>query len=1222
MRGKLRNITLSVLIITLIASSLAASVFAFAEDRSYFVCFSNQNYAVRNANRMQETEGGYILKNISLSSAVDFYITDNSGSRWYASDDKPMTVEETAVYSYDILFSPEEVFGQTGCRINYRFYEPAEYSLEIGGEEVSLTYNPYHTAYELYCISSIELAAGTEVRYGEEVHTAEQSGFYRILFTPVKTTNGSLYAFDENGVYGSGDGFTYSVYIEDAPQYFATFENVKVFSEEDARINGNPAYALTRYEKNVAAAEYRSAEIFAPERDFGVRYRVYEKSADGSFRLIDDDNNEDTDISKLNAVDCGRYALSFTDGGTVFRSALEWEDKNFGGWYAVGWADNCGFDAEGNIDLYDEYKFTEVEDGDDDYDEDYKQYILYLTVTEKQLRDEDFEFFITDGETKFKDGTEYIKITIAGRYKILCSEEHNYGIGRNFRYILEDENKDGAELNIGTAAEFVKFAENCAKSADYSVNLKVYLTADIDFKGVEFVSAGTFSGTLYGGYHKLKNITSENNVFEVLAHTATVERLTVENADFGGKDAENAGFIGTNYGTVKFVAVSGKVTGKNYVGGIAAVNGRSDTQTGDSGDSVNRALITGCESSAEVYGERFVGGICGRNTGDITSCKSSGGVYGSKSRSSATASEIGGIAGYSYGKIYGCNNFGKVAGGESSAYAGGIIGLCVGEVYYCVNEGNISADRYAGGIVGYYGLRPSENSSIDGIISSGNNETEPIGSKNILNYLLNKGDITANSYAGGILGDAASLTGGNAPARTLRLRNAVSSATVRAEAGSYAGGIAGNSSGAEIVSCSSSGTVEAKGTGGGNYAGGIAGYGSAITYCMSSVTVKGAGYVGGIAGYAASALTGCYTNTLLLPTSEAENVGEIAGYAAGFSAAQNTFTGVEANYYIGDCGGINGREYAGEYNFAAARVASETLASAGALSPELGEKFSREFWQGGNGSFSYPLLRNFEEAEECTEFDNDELFGKLFTEYSARFKALSEDNAKLTYTVTFMEWNEDNGDLYDEGELQTDNFDIIASVRVAHGKTVEIPALQYAQDNGKGQFVAEGDGARYFVSFPAVGEVKGNTTVYAVYRELITSVTNDGNTVFAEGEFIKGTTVNLVSVGEYRALEFILDGKPVTADTVTVKYYAGENAGNYTVYGADGEKIKSEVSGGFLSFEYKCGSYFKVEQNAKGVMPFWAWLLIGMGSAAAVAGAAVAVVVIVKKRKSALSVAK
>ncbi|MDE6598263.1 MAG: hypothetical protein K2K60_06460 [Clostridia bacterium] len=1211
MKSNIKKSSLIILICLLAVSlSGAAAAFAYARQSSYYVCFSNQNYAVRNANKMEYADNQYVLKNVALSSVIDFYVTDDSGTRWYASDNSPMSVDEATVLKYDILFSPENTF-DNGSHISYRFYEPDTYSVNIGATPEKLTYNPYNTAYELYYISSIQLTAGTTVSYNGESHNIDNDGFYRILFTPEKTVNGNKFMFDEDGNYGSGDDYKYSLYISDAPQYYAVFDNIAVDSNaaSDAEINGKPAYLLTRYEDNVAAAEYRSVEVFAAERDFGVKYCVYEMRSDGTYTIIDDDNNEDTAISKLTVEDVGWYTLSITDLGTSYVSDFKEEEKDFKDWYISAGFNGYCFDGEGNIDLSDEYKFVEVEDGDDDYDEDYTQYIAYLTVSEKQLQNGDLEFFITDGKTKFKDGADYIKISIAGKYKILCSDEHNYGRGRNYRFVLEDGNAEGEELTISTAQEFIAFAKNCKKSADYSVNLKVYLAADINFDGVEFVPVGAFSGTFYGGYHKLINVTCESAIFETLNYSATVERLIVENAVLGDKNADTVGVVGTNYGKVNLVTVTGKITGKNNVGGIVAVNGRSDTQTGDSSDIVNKASIENCKNEAAVSGETYVGGICGRNTGDIISCISSGEVNGNKTRSSATVAQVGGIAGYSFGKIYDCTNLAKVVGGDSSRYVGGIAGLCVGEMYFSFNRGNISADRYAGGIVGYYGLRQSENNGVFG----GDSETDPVGSNNVINYAANYGAISANSYVGGIVGNAAGLNSSNVSNRVLKIYNCASEGNLEATAGSYAGGIAGYAAGVNIKSCLSSGTVQAKGMNGGKYVGGIVGYGGDIAYSMSAATIKGTDFLGGVAGYASSALTGCYSNALLLPAQDTENIGGIAGGAANYNQSKNEFDSFAGNYYIGEYGGICGTDFAAAFDYAAVAVSSETLASVGTLPPVLCEEFSREYWQGGE-VLSFPVLRNFEEVEDSAEFNDEKLFAKLFDNNKQTFTSLTREAAKLTYTVTFMEWNKDNGELYDDGVLQTDNFDIVSAVRISAGQMVEIPALLYAQLNAGGKYVYEGNEARYMVSFPKVDGVNGNMTVYAQYREIVTSLTDSENKVFAEGEFVRGTQVALVTVGEYFTVEFTLDGEKITVENVTVKYLVGKDAGNFSVYKSDGKELDSFVSGRYVGFEFSSGEYFTLKEDAT-ELPFWAWLLIGIGGTLTVAGITALTVYLVRKKR-------
>lgn len=128
--------------------------------------------------------------------------------------------------------------------------------------------------------------------YGEnsdEAHVVDADGFYRILFTPDKIQSGDVYKFDADGRYGTGEEFTYNIFIEDAPQYYVSFKD-----GTPVGLSGEETYfALNRIEQNIATAEYESPAFFIGERDFSVKYCIWEL-ANGSYRLIDDDNNEDT----------------------------------------------------------------------------------------------------------------------------------------------------------------------------------------------------------------------------------------------------------------------------------------------------------------------------------------------------------------------------------------------------------------------------------------------------------------------------------------------------------------------------------------------------------------------------------------------------------------------------------------------------------------------------------------------------------------------------------------------------------------------------------------------------------------------------------------------------------------------------------------------------------------------------------------------------------------
>ncbi len=1246
-----RKAAISLLVCTLALSGAGAAV-AYAENTAYYVCFSHQSYAVRNANKMSAGDNGYLLENVSISSAADFYVTDNAGARWYAADDEPMTVNETGTYYYDIKFSPDDIFTEnsegwaaTNCKITYRLHQAESYSVSINGESVPLTYNPYYTEYNKYYISSVKLEEGAKVAYGAEEKTISATGYYRILFTPDKERDGKIYRFDDKGGYGSGSDYKYNVYIEDAPRYFVAFkEEITLQPPENpeytATIGGNPAYYMERYEKNTVSAEYRAPQLFSGGRDRDIKYCIYEENAAGGYRLVDDDNDEDTDFSKLRAADARWYSLSLTDNGDSYLSALAAEERAFGGWYVAGEFNGYGFNGAGEVDIAPEFRFAAVEEGDDDYNEDYPQYILRLTVTDRDLKDGDLEFCITDGKTIYKNGAEYIALNRAGEYKILFSDEHLYG-RRNYRYVLETENTENREISVSSAEEFTEFAKNCTRSADYSVNLTVYLTADIDFAGKKFVPVESFSGKFLGQNHSIKNVTYADGaestaIFSVVTRTGSVDRLEIEKASLGGKDCAYVGVIGKNYGTVTNLTVSGNIYGGSYVGAVAAYNGRSvidnDSATVDSNNIISKAKLENCQSTATVTGNRYTGGVCGYNSGDILSCTSRGSVSGDKNAASSTVFALGGVAGYSIGKISGCENLSAVAGGKDSLYTGGVAGLCTGDIYFSFNRADVSASKYAGGVCGYFGTvenNPEDLNSFfggmdyrtflerffgsDGSDESGGGEGETTTA--IINYCINYGEVTAFSYAGGIVG--------NSTAVGLKIYNCAGSGDVSATAGSYAGGIAGYCTGAEIKSCVSLGVIGAKGTGGGKYVGGIVGYGGSVYYCASSATLSGDDFIGGIAGGAAADIIGCYTNVLVSRGEDAVNIGAIAGAAESFNSSLNSFgESVKGNYYVGadeNLNGIHGAEYGENFNFAACAVTGDVLATEGMLSPLLCEDFSREFWQGGKGEKRYPLPVNFEKAEECTQFDDDEGWNKLFGEYAALFSELGGDCAKITCTVTFMEWNKDNGELFEDGEIQYGNFEMTAVIRVAAGESVAAPRLSYAQESANGKFIYEGDEARYFVSFPQTVTPNGNTVVYAEYTEIVTSLACDGGRVFAEGDFSKGTEMELVKVGDYYALKFTLFGEELSFDKVTVKIRTDGDADDFGVYTAtaDGtQKTESEVSGNYLKFTYR-GGYFAVQKTEGGNLPFWAWLLIGMASSAAVAGIAILTVYLVKKKKSA-----
>ncbi len=1232
---------LSVIILTVIMvlSGTASAVIAFADgedtaSKDYYVAFSHQNYSIRNSNKMTlNDDGNFYLEKVSLSSAIKFYITDNQGVRYYSARGENMEVDETQTYRYNIKFSPNNIYDKsengykaTNCHITYSFYTPETYSVNIGETTHELTYNPYFTAYGLYYISSVKIESGTNVTYGEETHTVDNSGTYRILFTPTVERDGNEYAFDVDGRYGSGEDYKYNLFIEDAAEYFVVFDDgATAFTETSStQINGKDAYALARYEQNTAAEEYRFGELFLSERDTALKYAVYELELTGEYRLIDDDNDEDTNVSKLIVSDAGWYELSFTVGAEYYRTSAEWCERLLDGYYIVGGFNGYGYNEQGGLDIDKKFCFAKVEEDDEDYNDDYEQYILYLTVTKKDVADDNLEFYITDGKDKYKNGGEYISLNTAGEYKILFSDEHVYSQGRHYRYTLQGESQTEREIEISTVAEFISFAENCSKSADYSENLSAYLICDLDFGGVEFVSVKTFNGKFFGGYHTLKNIEINDDkdclaVFETVTRTGGIERLNIENLSLHGKDCEYVGFIAKNYGTVKKVSVGGEIIGDNYVGGVTAFNGVSriddNSASLDSNNIVQTGVLRDCTNSAAVTGKSNAGGIVGFNSGDVISCINNGAVA-PDIQTKSNLMNFGGIAGFSAGKLSDCTNNGAVGQNAYSVYVGGVIGFGTGENYFCVNSGEVSGRKYVGGIIGGYGnvsQNQNDNNDLFGgldyaeIINKYFNTDDTgnevlIGARHNLVYLQNYGDISADNYAGGVVG--------NSVFDGLIIRNSLSVGNIACNSGGYAGGILGNGN-ISVIGCFSSGTLKASGAGA-DYAGGIVGNGGNVQNCMSCATVFGSDYVGGIAGNITGYISSSYSNTNLVFGDGSRNVGGIAGFAESFNTSLNLFPAeFKYNYYIGNSGGIGRTEYAQNYEYAATEISAEKLLSENNLSAYLHEFFNHEYWQGGSVN-SYPVLTYLYECFEIGDIDDE---AELFIKHADRMQSAMEECAKLTYRVVFMEWNKDNGDLYDDGKLQYDNFDEIYSVRVEKGASVESVALKYAEFNN-GNWIYEGTDKVYFVSLKSVTDVQGNIIVYAEYTQAISTLSDDSGNVLVEGVFDAQTQISIERTGDYYFVKFTLNGEEISVSEYTVKFRKPNGNANYSVYAINEDRTQLNATeyGDYLCFELN-GGLFEVCENTHFELSVLEIVLISVLSAIVAGGIVAGIVFFVKTPK-------
>ena len=194
--------------------------------------------------------------------------------------------------------------------------------------------------------------------------------------------------------------------------------------------------------------------------------------------------------------------------------------------------------------------------------------------------------------------------------------------------------------------KYIETVEDFRKIED-DLSGNYVLAQDIDFGGnsyrpIAYKSGSSFTGKFSGNGHTISNI--------------------------GVKyDDDIVGLFGTNNGLIMNLAVSGEVTGEEYIAGICAKNEGTIYSCSFDGE---------VKQSATTQRKGKVGGICGTNYATISNCFNSADVSGND--------YIGGICGEMCGKdpvvVY-CVSVGKVSGFTGSAIVGGICGYGNGISY-------------------------------------------------------------------------------------------------------------------------------------------------------------------------------------------------------------------------------------------------------------------------------------------------------------------------------------------------------------------------------------------------------------------------------------------------------------------------------------------------------------------------------------------------------------
>lgn len=258
---------------------------------------------------------------------------------------------------------------------------------------------------------------------------------------------------------------------------------------------------------------------------------------------------------------------------------------------------------------------------------------------------------------------------------------------------------------------------------------------------------GVNNGNMYSGYNE-SIVSGQSKVGGIIGEN----KGTYENGTWNGGTVENVvnatkvtsngsyvgGLVGTNTGSVTNGRNNGTITGTQFVGGLVGDNAHEN--------SILTNLVN--DSSAEILGVTYVGGIAGNNNGIITAKEQNlinrGSITGNK--------YVGGVAGLNTGTIMNTNNDVELhASGTNAQYFGGVVGQNGtdgtggtqkndGIIENATNTNTILAPdaEYVGGIAGW-------NTSEGQLIGMGNS---------------NEGQVIGGSYVGGVIGKNDAAIGG------------------------------------------------------------------------------------------------------------------------------------------------------------------------------------------------------------------------------------------------------------------------------------------------------------------------------------------------------------------------------------------------------------------------------------------------------------------------------
>ncbi len=222
---------------------------------------------------------------------------------------------------------------------------------------------------------------------------------------------------------------------------------------------------------------------------------------------------------------------------------------------------------------------------------------------------------------------------------------------------------------------------------------KFKLTKDLDMTKHPNFMIPDFKGEFDGNGHTISNVSincpeiSPVGLFQAISG-GKIYNLKLENVDITGEN-NTGGLVGLAEDSfIDNCSVSGKVQGKNQVGGIV---GKSS------------ANITNCISNTKVSGRQKVGGITGESSKGNVSKSNNNNIKIESSSSeniiSSTYEDVGGIVGKATNtNVSYCHATGEVI---ANRYGGALIGRCFNAIVSnCYSRSKVAGEDNIGGLIG------------------------------------------------------------------------------------------------------------------------------------------------------------------------------------------------------------------------------------------------------------------------------------------------------------------------------------------------------------------------------------------------------------------------------------------------------------------------------------------------------------------------------------------